>query len=108
MSTKTASVNHKLSTESLETLRQSIAEAPASPLGPFDQCDRCSKAARASFTFTDSVLLFCGHHMRTNLGSLLAASPAEFWVAAEDLWSVKGIDAPAQDHRRSGDGLTDS
>lgn len=99
-----------LSPVQLHQINEAIKTAPESPLNALDLCDRCSKGAKAQFTLphAENPLRFCGHHTRAYLGALMAAQPVSFWVAAEDLWTVNGVDVPAPDNRRAGDGLTDS
>lgn len=42
----------------------------SSPLLATDRCDRCGAQAYGSATFQDTVLLFCGHHLKKHLDAL--------------------------------------
>lgn len=99
-----------LTADAVESIKKVIQEQKKSPVDPMGLCDRCSKNAKSQFLLPghETPLLFCAHHMRAHLGGLMAAGPVSFWVAAEDLWTVRGVEVPAQNHRRSGDGLTDA
>lgn len=99
-----------LTADAVESIRKVIQDQKMSPVDPLGLCDRCRKNAKSQFLLPghQTHLLFCAHHMRAYLPELMAANPVNFWVAAEDLWTVRGVDVPAQNHRRSGDGLTDA
>lgn len=84
------------------------AQDAKSPLDALDRCDRCGAAAHSVFTYEAADVMLCGHHMRFHLPALLAQNPVKFWIDPATLWKVKGVNVPARDDSRAGDGLTDA
>lgn len=89
------------------TLNRNIDSQGPSKMTALDRCDSCGGRAASVFHFEVGFLHLCGRHTRLNLQKLLASDPVSYWIAPEELWSVAGVKVPAQDHRASGDGLTD-
>ena len=88
-------------------LNRNIESQGPSKLTALHRCDSCGGRAASVFYFEVGFLYLCGRHTRINLEKLLACDLVSYWVAPEELWSVAGVNVPAQDHRASGDGLTD-
>ena len=83
-----------------------------SPLTIHDRCDRCGETSQAKSRFilqhSKGVLMFCGNHTRTHLRGIFEHGVEGYWLDPSILFNFPGVEAPKEDHSRSGDGLTDA
>lgn len=87
--------------------RALAAQDETSPLNRLDRCDRCPAAAQSQFFYQAGDIMLCGHHARAHLSALIDQNPTSFWIEPSQLRSVRGVNVPAQDQTKAGDGLTD-
>lgn len=90
-----------------QTLNAALQTQGPGELTALTRCDRCGGRAQSVFTYPVGFLRLCGRDTRIHLEALLASDHTGFWINPAELWNVTGVDVPAQDHRASGDGLTD-